>query len=112
MIVVAAYSLKDGHRKIAHYTVLHEAGDFELMVPEGNYFVCAYHDQNSNLVYDAGEPAGQYGEPKRVAAPAGGVVLEINFGISGREADRLICPMASKSRRTSPGNFSAGRPAQ
>ncbi len=81
MIVVAAYSLKEGQRKIAHYTVLHEAGDFELMVPEGNYAVCAYHDQNSNLIYDAGEPAGQYGDPKLVAAPAGGVVLEINFTI-------------------------------
>ena len=82
MIVVAAYSLKEGQRKIAHYTVLHEAGDFVLMVPEGNYAVCAYHDQNSNLIYDAGEPAGQYGDPKLVAAPAGGVVLEINFTIS------------------------------
>ena len=82
MIVVAAYSLKEGQRKIAHYTVLHEAGEFELMVPEGNYAVCAYHDQNSNLIYDAGEPAGQYGEPKLVAAPAGGVVLEINFEIA------------------------------
>ncbi len=81
VIVVAAYSLQDGERKIAHYTVLHEAGDFELMVAEGNYIVCAYRDLNRNLVYDDGEPGGQYGEPKLVAAPAGGVVLEINFGI-------------------------------
>ncbi len=88
VIVVAAYSLKDGERKIAHYTVLHEAGEYELMVAAGNYYVCAYWDQNSNLVYDAGEPAGQYGEPKLVAAPAGGVVLEINFGIA--EKDRPI----------------------
>jgi len=85
VIVVAAYSLKDGKRKIAHYTVLHEAGDFELMVPEGNYVVCAYRDQNSNLVYDDGEPGGQYGDPKLVAAPAGGVVLEINFGIPEKD---------------------------
>lgn len=83
-IVVAAYSLKEGKRKIAHYTVLHEAGDFELMVPEGKYYVCAYWDLNSNLVYDAGEPAGQYGEPSLVAAPAGGVVLEINFEIPAK----------------------------
>jgi hypothetical protein len=52
------------------------------MVAAGNYYVCAYWDQNSNLVFDAGEPAGQYGEPKLVAAPAGGVVLEINLGIA------------------------------
>lgn len=84
VIVAAAYLVKDGQREIAHYTVLHEGGDFELMVPEGSYFVCAYHDLNSNLVYDAGEPAGQYGDPKPVAAPAGGVVLEINFTIPGK----------------------------
>ncbi len=89
VIVVAAYALKDGERKIAHYTVLHEAGEYELMVAAGNYYVCAYWDKNSNLVYDAGEPAGQYGEPKLVTAPAGGVVLEINFGIAekGRPID-------------------------
>ncbi len=82
VIVVAAYSLKEGKRKIAHYAILHGAGEYELIVAEGNYYVCAYWDQNSNLVYDAGEPAGQYGEPKLVAAPAGGVVLEINFEIA------------------------------
>ena len=89
VIVVAAYSLINGERKIAHYSVLHAAGEYELMVAAGEYYVCAYWDQNSNLVYDAGEPAGQYGEPKRVAAPAGGVVLEINFGIAeqGRTID-------------------------
>lgn len=89
VIVVAAYSLKDGERKIAHYTVLHGAGEYELMVAAGNYYVCAYWDQNSNLVYDAGEPAGHYGEPTLVAAPTGGVVLEINFRIAekGRTID-------------------------
>ena len=89
VIVVAAYSLINGERKIAHYSVLHAAGEYELMVAAGEYYVCAYWDQNSNLVYDAGEPAGQYGEPKRVAAPTGGVVLEINFGIAekGRPID-------------------------
>ena len=89
VIVVAAYSMKNGQRKIAHYTILHEAGEFELMVAAGDYYVCAYWDQNSNLVYDAGEPAGQYGDPRLVAAPAGGVVLEINFGITkqGRPID-------------------------
>lgn len=58
VIIVAAYSLKNGERKAAHDNVLHEAGDYELMVAEGSYFFCAYHDKNSNLVYDSGEPAG------------------------------------------------------
>ena len=89
VIVVAAYSVNGGERKVFHYTVLHEAGEFELMVAAGHYYVCAYWDQNSNLVYDAGEPAGQYGGPNVVAAPTGGVVLEINFEIAekGRPID-------------------------
>jgi pimeloyl-ACP methyl ester carboxylesterase len=51
------------------------------MVAKGNYYVFAYWDKNSNLIYDAGEPAGQYGDPKMVSAPAGGVVGGINFSI-------------------------------
>lgn len=78
-LVVVAYSLQNGERTVAHYAVLHGAGEYELMVAQGNYYLCAYWDHNSNLIYDMGEPAGQYGEPKLVAAPAGGVVLEINF---------------------------------
>ena len=84
MIVVSAYSLKEGKREIAHHAILHGAGEYELMVAEGNYYICAYWDLNSNLVYDAGEPAGQYGEPRLVAALAGGAVLEINFEIAAK----------------------------
>jgi len=83
-LVVVAYSLNSGNREVAHYTVLHGAGEYELMVSRGQYYVCAYWDRNSNLVYDVGEPAGQYGEPKTVDAPAGGVVLEINFTVPGK----------------------------
>ena len=32
--------------------VLHDYGEFELMVREGKYFVFAYWDKNSNLIYD------------------------------------------------------------
>jgi len=80
-IVVAAYSKYQGKREIAHYAVLHDAGEFELMVREGDYYVFAYWDKNSNLIYEAGEPAGQYGDLKLVSAPPGGVVSEINFVI-------------------------------
>ena len=81
VIVVLAYAIEEGTRNVAHYSVLHGAGEYELMVPTGEYYVCAFWDKNSNLVYDDGESAGQYGEPKLVSAPAGGVVLEINLNI-------------------------------
>ena len=80
-IVVAAYTKDQSNRDVEHYSVLHEHGEFELMVREGNYYVFAYWDQNSNLVYDTGEPAGQYGDPNMVSAPAGGVVPEIKIAI-------------------------------
>ncbi len=87
MIVVVAYAITEGTRNVAHYSVLHGAGEYELMVPTGEYYVCAYWDKNSNLIYDDGELAGQYGAPKLVPAPAGGVVLEINLNIPRKRAD-------------------------
>lgn len=80
-IIVAAYAKNQGKREVVHYTVLHDSGEYELMVAKGNYYVFAYWDKNSNLIYDAGEPAGQYGDPKMVFSPAGGVVGGINIAI-------------------------------
>ena len=79
-IIVAAYSTSE-EKEIAHYTVSHDSGEYELMVGQGNYYVFAYWDKNSNLIYDAGEPAGQYGDPKVVVAPAVGVVYDIDVVI-------------------------------
>jgi pimeloyl-ACP methyl ester carboxylesterase len=82
-IIVSACSMNQGKKEVAHYTVLHDFGEYELMVAKGKYYVFAYWDKNSNLVYDADEPAGQYGgdDPKVVTAPAGGVVGDINIAI-------------------------------
>ena len=79
-IVVAAFSVDEGS-KIAHYTVLHESGEYELAVDRGNYLVFAYWDKNSNLVYEEGEPAGQHGEAKMVRAQSIGVVFDIDVDI-------------------------------
>jgi pimeloyl-ACP methyl ester carboxylesterase len=87
-IVVVACIMDRGKWKVAHYSVLHDSGEFELMVPGGDYYLFAYRDKNSNLIYDAGEPAGQYGSPDLVSAPAGGVVGGFNFEI--REKSRPI----------------------
>jgi len=79
-IIVAACPIHEP-KTIAHYTVLHESGEYELMLNQGDYYVFAYRDKNSNLIYEAGEPAGQYGAPNRVRAPAVGVVFDIDFAI-------------------------------
>jgi hypothetical protein len=80
-IVVAAYSMNQGRREIAHYTILHDSGEYELMVSPGNYYIMAYWDKNSNRIYEEGEPAGQYGNPKLVSVSAGGVVPQLDFVI-------------------------------
>ena len=88
-IVVVAYTKNHGKREVAHYTILHDFGEYELMVAKGDYYVFAYRDKDSNLIYDAGEPAGQHGNPKIVRAPAGGVVGGIDIIITekGREIE-------------------------
>ena len=97
-IIVAACSVEDG-MKIVNYTVLHDSGEYELGVRQGNYYIFAYWDKNSNLVYDAGEPAGQYGNPTLVRVPDVGVVFGINIVIpeKGRNIEishgKIISPV-------------------
>ena len=93
-IIVAAYTMNQGKREVVHFTVLHDLGEYELMVAKGTYYVFAYWDKNSNLIYDDGEPAGQYGDPEKVIAPAGGVVGEINIAIP-EKAQKIDVPSRS-----------------
>lgn len=79
-IIVAACPMNE-RKRIVHYTVLHESGEYELMVDQGDYYVFAYRDKNTNLIYEAGEPAGQFGDPHAVRAPAVGVVFDIDITI-------------------------------
>jgi pimeloyl-ACP methyl ester carboxylesterase len=80
-IIVVAYTKDGGERAVAHHTVLHDWGEYELMVAEGNYFVFAFIDENRNLILNEDETAGQYGAPSVVAAPPYGVVPGIDIAI-------------------------------
>jgi pimeloyl-ACP methyl ester carboxylesterase len=79
-IIVAARAMGEP-KKIAHYSVLHDSGEYELLVAQGDYYVFAYRDINSNLIYDEGEPAGHYGDPKMVVARKVSVVYDIDIVI-------------------------------
>ena len=80
-VIVAAYSMRNGHLDIVHHTVLHEAGAYELIVPKGEYGVFAFGDANANLTLDAGEPVGQY-SPAPVVASGSGLAIQLNFVLS------------------------------
>ncbi len=107
-IVIAAYAKHDGRLEIAHYTVLHEAGGYELMVPKGEYSLFAFGDANGNLTLDTGEPVGQYGTSP-VAASGTGAVIDLDFVISDKaQADipfgtAIATPMGEKFHSTQVG---------
>jgi pimeloyl-ACP methyl ester carboxylesterase len=79
-LIVAAYTGKSGRIEIAHHTLLHEAGGYELIVPKGEYALFAFADLNDNRIYDAGEPAGAYAGAT-IVADGTGVVAGLDFVI-------------------------------
>jgi len=79
-IIVVARSMNK-EQKNCQYTVLHDSGEYELLVDKGDYYIFAYLDKNSNLIYDLGEPAGAHEKPKIVRALAGGVIHDIDIVI-------------------------------
>lgn len=97
--IIVAACLADETEKIVHYTVLHDAGEYELLVNRGNYHIFAFWDKNSNLSYDPGEPAGQY-EQKSVCIPSVGVISDIDIVIPETDSNLEIHP-GKKSRRSS-----------
>ncbi len=101
-VVVVAYSKHMNKREVAHYTVLHEPGPYELMVPKGNYYIFAFGDRNRNLIYEAGEPAGQYIGPEYVPAPVGGVVDNLDIVMTDKGSAKVDFPIGSPISLTRP----------
>ncbi len=95
-VVVAAYTKEKGKRNVVHYAVLHELGPYELFVPKGNYHIVAFGDKNNNLIFDQGEPVGQYVKKEFLAAPAGGVVMDLDIVITKTNAKNVDFPVDFK----------------
>lgn len=88
-IVVLAYSKQGGRRDIAHHTLIHQPGPYELMVPQGAYFIFAFVDKNRDLIYQAGEPAGQHSDQALAVDGTGGVAINVNV-IVGHHAPKSL----------------------
>jgi pimeloyl-ACP methyl ester carboxylesterase len=110
-VVVAAYTKKKSSRTIVHYRVLQGPGPYELMVPQGDYYLVAFADKNRNLVYDKDEPAGQYRGAEKIRVTPGGVVGDLDIVIhppGGKKIDfpagsRVSPDQAARIHYTSPG---------
>lgn len=75
-VIVVAYENKDGKASIAHYTVLHQPGPFELLVPQGRCRIFAFEDANQNLIPDKDELAGSMAG-ESINAYGGGLVENV-----------------------------------
>ena len=78
-VVVAVYAKNGSERQIAHYTVLHQPGPYELIVPLGSWSLVAFADTNRDLTLQADEAAGQYAAEPVVVQHTGGVILDLNI---------------------------------
>lgn len=103
-IIVAACSSADKAKKIVHYTVLHDSGEYELIADQGKYYIFAFWDKNSNLIYDPGEPAGHYGDPTVISVPAVGIVFDIDIVIP-EEGSNIEIPQGTKIASVKPQKF-------
>lgn len=67
---------------VVHHTRLHEAGGYELIVPQGDYTVFAFADLNDNGTHDPGEPAGAFPGLAPVSASGTGVMMALDFALT------------------------------
>lgn len=97
-VVVAAATRRDGRLEIAHHTVLHEAGGYELIVPKGEYALFAFGDANGNLTFDAGEPVGAYALAP-VRASGAGSLVSLDMVMSAKPQDTIApgTPVAARA---------------
>lgn len=101
-IVVLAYSKDGSNRNIAHYTELHEPGPYELIVSKGEYFIFAFVDTNRDLMYQQGEPSGQYSSHSLAVEPSSGVIINLNIVIDRHGAASVDFPAGTAVAHSRP----------
>lgn len=110
-VVVVLLEEKLGTPAPAAYWVLHRPGPFAFLRPPGTYQLFAFEDENEDLAFQRGEPAGWYGKPSSVLAAPGHRVegLEVQLRRSGREAAaRVEATLARANLRALPRQRHAG----
>jgi pimeloyl-ACP methyl ester carboxylesterase len=81
-LIVAAYTRIGDRVNVAHQTLLHECGSYELIVQKGKYALFAFGDLDGNGRFDAGEPVGHYPGSAAVPATGTGVVGGLDFVVA------------------------------
>ncbi|KAB2923146.1 MAG: hypothetical protein F9K25_18700 [Candidatus Contendobacter sp.] len=109
-VIVAAHARKSGRINIAHHTLLHEPGGYELIVPKGEYALFAFGDTNGNGVFDAGEPSGEYTGTTPIVATGTGVVALLDLVLNDASPDQIAIPVGTSfsASATRPHSTQAG----
>ncbi|HES60288.1 MAG: alpha/beta hydrolase [Calditrichaceae bacterium] len=109
-VIVAAFLKYNGKINIAHHVILHETGPYELFVPEGNYYIAAFIDKNKNLIFDKGEPAGQYKNTQMIKAKSGSIIQDLDILISDSDNKLIDLPIDAKIPAKNPNQFHSTLP--
>jgi hypothetical protein len=101
-LVIAAYSTDGKAREIAHYTVLHEPGSYELAVTPGDYLIVCFVDNNGDLTYQSGEPIGQYSAKPISASETDSLILDLNLTLTQEDETNIDFPPGTVVTRQPP----------
>ena len=67
-VIVLVYEQTSRGNELVDFQLLDADGHFLFLVPqERDYFIVAFLDTNNSLSYEAGEPAGYYGQPTSIS---------------------------------------------
>lgn len=101
-LVVVAQAATGSERTIAHWTVLHEPGPYELMVPQGRWRIVAFADANGDLAWQPGEGIGFHAGGLVVADHPGGVIQDIHIVVGENRPLALDWPANTSVAPTVP----------
>jgi len=86
-VIVAAVTNAQGRRVIAHQTLLHEPGSYELIVPDGVYSLITYGDADGNGLPDDEDPGGIL--PSSVTVEGSRLISLLDFPLSTSTVDSV-----------------------
>jgi pimeloyl-ACP methyl ester carboxylesterase len=87
-IVMVARINEKGADQIVRYNIMQKPGEFHLKVPPGTYELAAFQDENSDLIYEPGAPAG-LAAPGVLTVGPGQDLTNVNIQISHRQPPLL-----------------------
>ena len=85
-LTILIYTEIEGQKNIRNFKIMDKDEKIYMFtVPKGLYFILAFEDANSNLVYDAGEYFGLVGKPDRISITSLKPVTNMNIKVASTD---------------------------